>query len=188
MLTALYGGDTIEHFGRGLSARGACCSQQDVSLAWRAMEWLGLTASGPFDGASPTLLDALCAVLQRRLAYAAGERDMVVMQHTFIVERDSVTSEISSSLIAFGDGEEGGFTAMAKTVGYPVALATEAILDGEISMRGVVAPIDRTIYAVLLERLCKLAGIVFKEHSRVCSPPAAGMAAGDPLPLASSSH
>lgn len=135
-----------------------------------ALEWLGMFSSEePFDARALTMLDAFCELLQRKLAFKEGELDLVVMQHEFVITTGDVTSKaneyISSSLIEYGQRDKGGFSAMARTVGYPVAVASEMILDGRWSgMSGVLAPLSPHMYNPLLEKLEKVAGIRFTEN------------------------
>ena len=53
---------------------------------------------------------------------------MIVMQHLFGYELNAEKHQIVSSMICMG--ENGTYTAMAKTVGLPVAIATLKILNG----------------------------------------------------------
>jgi saccharopine dehydrogenase-like NADP-dependent oxidoreductase len=76
---------------------------------------------------------------------------MTVLQHRFEIEYEGRSEFVSSTLIVKGDS--GGFSAMAKTVGYPVAIASQLILDGEIHDKGVKIPVERHIYEPLLEML-----------------------------------
>lgn len=127
-----------------------------------SLEWLGLSSSKePFDPAD-SLLDSFCALLQRKLNYAPGERDMVVMQHEFVLQnQNGQMRKLSSSLIEYGEIE--GFSAMARTVGYPVAVAAEMILNESITRRGVLAPVFPEIYDPMLKTLESTAGIRFRE-------------------------
>ena len=59
-------------------------------------------------------------------------------------------------------GEDQTYTAMAKTVGLPVAMATLDILNGKIKNPGVQLPILKEVYNPILEEL-KDYGIIFKE-------------------------
>ena len=59
-------------------------------------------------------------------------------------------------------GEDQTYTAMAKTVGLPVAIATLAILNGKIKTPGVQIPITKEVYNPILEEL-KDYGIAFSE-------------------------
>jgi len=47
-------------------------------------------------------------------------------------------------------------TAMAKTVGIPLGIATKLLLQGKIKKRGVVIPIDKEIYDPVLAELTTL--------------------------------
>jgi len=60
-------------------------------------------------------------------------------------------------------GEDQSKTAMAKTVGLPVAMATIMILNGEIKTPGVQLPIRKEVYSPLLSKLEEY-GIIFKEN------------------------
>ena len=50
-------------------------------------------------------------------------------------------------------GEDQTYTAMAKTVGLPVAIATISILNGQIKSPGVQLPISREVYEPILKEL-----------------------------------
>ena len=59
-------------------------------------------------------------------------------------------------------GDDQTYTAMAKTVGLPVAIAALKILNGEITTPGVQLPITKEVYNPILEEL-ESYGITFKE-------------------------
>jgi hypothetical protein len=50
-------------------------------------------------------------------------------------------------------GEDETYTAMAKTVGLPLAIATLAILNNLIKSAGVQLPVSREIYLPILKEL-----------------------------------
>ena len=50
------------------------------------MRWIGLFSSEKVKPRAGNLLDTLCAQLETLMAYAEGERDLVMLQHKFIVE------------------------------------------------------------------------------------------------------
>ncbi|XP_025093676.1 alpha-aminoadipic semialdehyde synthase, mitochondrial-like [Pomacea canaliculata] len=113
-----------------------------------------------------TPIDTLCHYLQQKLSYAPGERDMVIMvnelQSEFPRQSDSAhqQQEVTTvSLLEYGDID--GHSAMAKTVGYPSALAVEMILNGEIHAKGVIIPTMEDVYKPVLSRLQQL-GIMAK--------------------------
>jgi hypothetical protein len=90
-------------------------------------------------------------------------RDMVVLVHELDVEfpdDDRPAERIRSTLVL--EGEDGGFTAMARSVGLPVVIAVKLLLDGELSLTGSLIPTHPSIYAPIL-RLVERAGLRFKE-------------------------
>lgn len=127
-----------------------------------AMKWLGMNDKNlEVDSKSTTALDAFCSLLQDKLVYLPGERDMVAMHHEFgIMWGDGRAEKRTSTLIEYGDPK--GYSAMSKTVGLPAAIAVDLVLDGTITMRGVCAPTDSLIYEPILAKLAK-EGIRFTE-------------------------
>ena len=82
------------------------------------------------------------------------------MHHKFGYELNGEKHQIESSLVVKGESQT--FTAMAKTVGLPVAIATLKILNKEITTPGVQLPITKEVYAPILKELEQY-GIEFKE-------------------------
>ncbi len=89
-----------------------------------------------------------------------NDKDMIVMQHLFGYELNGKKYQIESSMVCIGDNQV--YTAMAKTVGLPVAIATIKILNGDIKTPGVQIPIKKEVYEPILDEL-KENGIVFTE-------------------------
>ena len=79
------------------------------------------------------------------------DKDMIVMQHKFGYEYKGEQKQIDSSLVVIGDDQT--YTAMAKTVGLPVAIATLKILNKEITTPGVQIPITKEVYEPILKEL-----------------------------------
>ncbi|MBL4724043.1 MAG: saccharopine dehydrogenase NADP-binding domain-containing protein, partial [Lutibacter sp.] len=88
------------------------------------------------------------------------DKDMIIMQHLFGYELDGKKYQIESSMVCIGDNQT--YTAMAKTVGLPVAIATLKILNGEITKPGVQIPITKEVYNPILKELEEY-GIIFSE-------------------------
>ncbi len=88
------------------------------------------------------------------------EKDMIVMYHKFGYEIDGKQKQIDSKMVCIGDDQT--YTAMAKTVGLPVAIAALAILNKKITTPGVQLPITKEVYLPILEEL-ETFGIHFKE-------------------------
>lgn len=88
------------------------------------------------------------------------DKDMIVMYHKFGYEIDGEEKQIDSTMVCLGDDQT--YTAMAKTVGLPVAIAALKILNGEISTAGVQLPISKEVYDPILKELEEY-GVLFKE-------------------------
>lgn len=102
----------------------------------------------------------LQAILEDSWTLQSGEKDMIVMYHKFGYELNGQKKQIDSTMVCLGDGELQ--TAMAKTVGLPVAIAALKILDGEINNPGVQIPINPSVYNPILKEL-EVNGIRFRE-------------------------
>ena len=89
------------------------------------------------------------------------DKDMIVMYHKFGYEINGVKRQIDSKMVCLGEDQT--YTAMAKTVGLPVAIATLQILNGKITTPGVQLPITKEVYLPILAELEAL-GVVFKEE------------------------
>jgi len=88
------------------------------------------------------------------------DKDMIVMHHKFGYEINGEKRQIESSLVVKGENQT--YTAMAKTVGLPVAIATLKILNKEIITPGVQIPISKEVYTPILKELEEY-GIKFTE-------------------------
>ncbi|KAI0225199.1 saccharopine dehydrogenase (NADP+, L-glutamate-forming), partial [Massospora cicadina] len=123
VLSKMLGLDQYEE-NAAIEAIATKCRLADSEALQRVvqgMQWLGLFSSNPVTKRRANLLDTLCATLEAKMAYQEGERDMVLLQHTFEIETSFGQLETrTSTLLEYGDPN--GFTAMAKTVGTPVLL------------------------------------------------------------------
>ncbi len=88
------------------------------------------------------------------------DKDMIVMYHKFGYELNGEKKQIDSKMVILGDDQT--FTAMSKTVGLPVAIATLQILNGKIKTPGVQLPITKEVYNPILKELEDY-GVIFKE-------------------------
>ena len=89
-----------------------------------------------------------------------GDKDMIVMQHKFGYESGGRKHQIESSMVVLGEDQT--YTAMAKTVGLPVGIATLLILNKKITNPGVQIPIIKEVYEPILKELEQF-GIGFTE-------------------------
>ncbi|WNH13675.1 saccharopine dehydrogenase family protein [Thalassobellus suaedae] len=90
-------------------------------------------------------------ILMDSWTLAEDDKDMIVMYHKFGYEKNGKKYQIDANMVALGENQT--YTAMAKTVGLPVAMATIAILNGKIKATGVQIPIKKEIYRPILEEL-----------------------------------
>ncbi|XP_029089230.1 alpha-aminoadipic semialdehyde synthase, mitochondrial isoform X2 [Monodon monoceros] len=129
-----------------------------------AVEWLGLLGDEQVPRAE-SLVDALSKHLAMKLSYGPGEKDMIVMRDNFGIRHPSGHLENKTiDLVVYGDVN--GFSAMAKTVGLPTAMAAKMLLDGEIQAKGLMGPFSKEIYGPILERI-KAEGIMYTTQSTI---------------------
>ena len=96
---------------------------------------------------------ALQKILEDKWTLAPDDKDMIVMYHKFGYEIDGKTSQIDSTMVHIGEDQT--YTAMAKTVGLPVGIATLKILNKEITTPGVLRPITKEVYEPILKELAQ---------------------------------
>jgi len=110
------------------------------------------------DKATPAQI--LQKVLMDSWTLNSEDKDMIVMYHKFGYELHGKKHQIDATMVVVGEDQT--YTAMAKTVGLPVAMATMDILNGKIKTPGVQIPISREVYTPILEEL-ETYGVQFKE-------------------------
>ena len=143
-----------------LKFRHALKIDQD-DIVWDKLEELDIfskTKMVNLKKATPAQI--LQKILMDSWTLAEDDIDMIVMYHKFGNELNGKMHQIDSTMVT--KGEDQTYTAMAKTVGLPVAIATLAILNGKIKTPGVQIPITKEVYTPILEELKSL-GIVFNE-------------------------
>lgn len=109
--------------------------------------------------------EVLEAVLLDKWKLMPGDCDEVVMYHRIGFVKDGRKQLLHSVLCVTGEDEM--HTAMAKTVGLPLALGVELVLTGNCPERGVVVPVSKFWYNGILPRLEQM-GIRFAEHTEFC--------------------
>ena len=99
-------------------------------------------------------------ILSDKWTLQPHDKDMIVMYHKFGYELDGNQHQIDSKMVCLGNDQT--YTAMAKTVGLPVAMATLQILNGTIKTTGVQLPINKEVYLPILKELEEF-GVIFNE-------------------------
>jgi saccharopine dehydrogenase-like NADP-dependent oxidoreductase len=125
------------------------------------IKWLGLLDDAPLPKTKGSPAAILQLILEEKWMLLPEDKDMIVMQHSFEVNTTRGTKRITSSLICKGENQEA--TAMAKTVGLPLAIAVDLFLDGKIKEKGLLIPVTKNLYEPILNLLEK-EGIIFQEQ------------------------
>ena len=108
--------------------------------------------------------DVLQFAMEQKLVLKPNDRDMIVMMHELEYKLNSKRHFLTSSLIVHG--EDHLRTAMAKTVGLPLGIATRLILEGRINVTGLHIPVIPEIYQPVMKELQEN-GIRFQESNRI---------------------
>jgi len=128
------------------------------------LKWLGIFDNTKVGLKNATPAQILQSILEKKWSLDEGDKDMIVMWHKFDYELNGKHGHRETSLVVLGD--DAHHTAMAKTVGLPLGIATRLILEGKINMKGVIIPIHKEIYEPVLNEL-KQYGVDFIEKKTV---------------------
>ncbi|KAL4786224.1 saccharopine dehydrogenase [Aspergillus varians] len=147
-----------------ISAKATFESNEQREHLLAGLKWVGLFSDEKIiPRGNP--LDTICATLEKKMQYGEGERDLVILQHKFEVELNDGTKQTrTSTLVEYGSNEPAGYSAMAKLVGVPCAVAVKQVLNGTISEKGVLAPMNSKLNDPLIKELKEKYGIACKEE------------------------
>jgi len=130
-------------------------------IVWEKLEELDIFNTDKMVGLKKgTPAQILQKILMDSWTLNQDDKDMIVMYHKFGYKLDGKNYQIDATMVT--KGEDQTYTAMAKTVGLPVAIATLSILNRKISTPGVQIPITKEVYEPILKELENY-GVVFKE-------------------------
>ncbi len=133
----------------------------EANLTLKQLFFLGLDDKETIvDKGLCSAADVLQFALEKKLALKPDDKDMIVMMHEIKFAVQSSESVVQSLLIV--KGEDNVRTAMAKTVGLPLGIATKLILNGTIKLKGLHIPARKEIYEPVLKEL-RENGIQFKD-------------------------
>lgn len=127
------------------------------SEAMKLLKWVGLFENKVIGIKNASPAQVLQHLFEQKWTMEEDDKDMIVMRHLF---KYGENKQLESSMVVLGDDSNN--TAMAKTVGLPIAIATKLILNGDINERGVLMPMTADIYTPILKELEDY-GIHFKE-------------------------
>jgi saccharopine dehydrogenase-like NADP-dependent oxidoreductase len=127
------------------------------------LAWLGLFSDEKIQCHHDTAAAVMEDILKKKLSLSHDGKDMVAIKHEIDVEypgKSTNAEKITSTFIEYG--EPGGFTAIAKTVGLPAAIAAKLVLTDELPISGCHIPTHPAIYSKVLPEL-KESGFKFIE-------------------------
>ncbi len=140
----------------------------DSNLTLKQLFFLGMDdAETTIDKGVCTPSDVLQFALEKKLAMQPSDKDMVIMLHEIeysLNDTDGREKKFKRTGYFTLQGENAGQTAMAKTVGLPLSIATKLILNGSINETGLLIPVLKNIYDPVLREL-ELNGIKFIEET-----------------------
>jgi saccharopine dehydrogenase (NADP+, L-glutamate forming) len=125
------------------------------------LDWLGLFSNAPIGVVGRSPAATLQHLLEQKWKLGPDDKDLVVMWHRFRYSVEGNHQEVHASLSVIGQDQV--HTAMAHTVGLPIAMACKLVLNGKLDDRGVLLPLKPAIYDPVLDELEKH-GIVFLEE------------------------
>ena len=130
---------------------------------WEKIKEIDILSSNkkiPLKNASPAQI--LEYILKDAWKLEKKDKDMIVMYHEFGYETSLGENEkIISTMVC--KGKDDTYTAMAKTVGLPLAISSILLLNNKINLTGIHTPIEKEIYNPILEEL-EENGINFEEN------------------------
>jgi saccharopine dehydrogenase (NADP+, L-glutamate forming) len=127
------------------------------------LKWLGIFERNRIGLKCSSPAQVLQYVLEQKWRLEPQDRDMIVMQHQVGYQVGNRSGSLISSLVVIGENTEK--TAMSKTVGWPLAIATKLILSNKIKDLGVRLPITAQYYQPILSELQKLGVNIIEESA-----------------------
>ncbi len=137
------------------------CSNAADPVVFEKLKWLGIFDDRKIGLKKATPAQILQKLLEEKWSMDPEDKDMIVMQHEFKYTTKSNEDKMIVSAMAY-IGENQEKTAMAVTVGLPLAITTKLLLTGKINLTGVNLPVHKQIYEPVLDELEKF-NINFEE-------------------------
>lgn len=126
------------------------------------LEWLGFFDDLPVSPRRGSPRDVTAGLYAEKLVFQPGERDLVAMQHEYVVSCPDAggRKKFTSTLVNRGSVDED--TAIARTTGLPMGIAANLVLSGRVRGDGVLIPTTEDICIPCLEELTR-EGVRFEE-------------------------
>ena len=137
------------------------CKGASDPVVFEKLKWLGIFSDRKIGLKNATPAQIMQKLLEEKWTMDPQDKDMIVMQHEFKYRLNGKEKMIVSAMAVEGKNQEE--TAMAITVGTPLAIATKLVLTGVLNRTGVQLPINKEIYEPILSELESF-GIGFVEQ------------------------
>jgi len=146
-----------------LSKRSGCTTTEALlelldespdSPVMKKIEWLGLLSDKKVKVKNGSPAEILLDLLLEKWQFQKSDKDMVILHTEVEYELEAQTEKLFSSIIVYG--KDSTNTAMSATVGLPLAIGANLVLDEKIKERGVIIPIYKDIYNPALAKLAEL--------------------------------
>jgi saccharopine dehydrogenase-like NADP-dependent oxidoreductase len=121
------------------------------STMMKRLKWLGIFDNIKIGVPGLTPAKVLETILEKKWSLETTDKDMIIMQHQFDYMQDEIRKKIYSTMVYIG--KDSYNTAMAATVGLPVAIISRMILEGAVLLKGVQIPVNQEIYEPVLKEL-----------------------------------
>ncbi len=137
------------------------CKAASDPVVMDKLRWLGIFDERKIGLKNATPAQILQKLLIEKWSMDPEDKDMIIMQHEFKYRLDGVEKMVVSAMAYQGRNQTD--TAMAITVGLPLAIATKLFITGQYSHTGVVLPTGKEMYEPILNEL-ETFGITFEEN------------------------
>lgn len=129
--------ETAETLGRFI------CRWPGHASLWEKLVKSGFVSIEPVDVNGTKVVPAeFCAALlgsQEQFHYGPEEKDVAFIRSDVRGYKDGKPARVVMQLVDYRDCET-GYTAMQRTVAYPMSIGAQMVMDGTISKRGIVNP------------------------------------------------
>lgn len=125
------------------------------------LRWLGILSDKTIpitQAATPAQI--LLGLLEQKWQLHPDDKDMIVMLHRFDYHLHGKPNSLTSTMVLKGTDQQ--HTAIAATVGLPMAILAKMLLRNEVQLSGVHIPVMPEVYEPILAELAQH-GIVFTE-------------------------
>ncbi len=131
---------------------------------YERIEYLGLFSTESCPISHPTAAQVLEYIIVNKWVLKPNDKDLIVMQHEIEYSLNNEERTVYSTL--YREGRNDTYTAMAETVGLPLAIYTKLRLRGMFNKPGVFIPVEKEMYEPILAELSTI-GIHFLESENV---------------------